>query len=109
MSKHQATIIIDRVDTKQLEKQRKHLRRVTHALQCEKPIREESVDALGGLVNMLDHWSDEAYFFKKGCRPEGPHWFAVEIAGCSREQAEQVLRERLGHDEDYGFKYTLNW
>lgn len=109
MSKHRANIIIDGVDTKRLDRQRKHLHRVINAFQCEKTVRAKSIDALEGLANMLDHWSDEAYYLKKGRRPEGPHWFAVEIAGCSREQAEQVLRERLGHDEDYGFKYTLNW
>jgi hypothetical protein len=109
VSKHQSTITIAGVNTKKLEKQRKHLHRVINAFQCEKPIREKSIDALEGLVNMLDHWSDEEYYLKKGRRPEGPHWFAVEIDGCSREQAERVLRERLGHDEDYGFKYTLNW
>lgn len=37
------------------------------------------------------------------------HSFEVQISGCTREQAEKVLRERLGHDEDYGFAYTLNW
>lgn len=37
------------------------------------------------------------------------HSFEVQVIGCSYEQAETVLRERLGHDEDYGFPYTLNW
>jgi hypothetical protein len=37
------------------------------------------------------------------------HCFTVTIKGCTREQAEQVIRERLGHDEDYGFNYTLNF
>ena len=42
---------------------------------------------------------------------DGPkiHRFVVQVTGCERKQAEQVLRERLGHDEDYGFDYTLNW
>ena len=35
------------------------------------------------------------------------HEFTVTIAGCSREEAEQVLTERLGHDEDYGFDYEI--
>lgn len=39
----------------------------------------------------------------------GLHRFDVIIGGCTREQAERVLQERLGHDEDYGFNYTLTW
>jgi hypothetical protein len=42
-------------------------------------------------------------------QPADPHKFVVEISGCTHEQAEQVLRERLGHDEDYGFPYSINY
>jgi hypothetical protein len=35
--------------------------------------------------------------------------FTVSVNGCTSEQAEQVLRERLGHDEDYGFDYQINF
>lgn len=35
--------------------------------------------------------------------------FPVTVFGCTREQAAEVLRERLGHDEDYGFDYALSW
>lgn len=43
--------------------------------------------------------------------PSAPiaHTFHVHITGCTRGQAERVLRERLGHDEDYGFDYQLNF
>jgi hypothetical protein len=41
--------------------------------------------------------------------PPGEYEFDIVISGCSRAQAEQVLRERLGHDEDYGFPYHLKW
>lgn len=34
--------------------------------------------------------------------------FVVEIECASQEQAEEVLRERLGYDEDYGFPYTIS-
>lgn len=37
------------------------------------------------------------------------HRFTVEVTGCSREQAEQVMIERIQHDEDYGFAYTIDW
>lgn len=33
----------------------------------------------------------------------------VEIECASRQEAEQVLIERLGVDEDYGFTYTVRW
>jgi len=37
------------------------------------------------------------------------HTFSVTVSGCTREQAEQVMRERIDHEEDYGFKYTIEW
>ena len=35
--------------------------------------------------------------------------FEVEVDAETREEAERVMSERLGHDEDYGFDYTLGW
>lgn len=35
--------------------------------------------------------------------------FNVAIRGCSPEQAEMVIRERLTPDQDCGFPYTLGW
>jgi len=37
------------------------------------------------------------------------HVFEVVVGECTFEQAQRVLRERLGHEEDYGFHYTLQW
>lgn len=37
------------------------------------------------------------------------HAFVVFVKDCTYEQACEVLRERLGHDEDYGFPYGLDW
>jgi hypothetical protein len=34
--------------------------------------------------------------------------FVVNIDCETLEQAQQVMAERLGHDEDYGFKYRLH-
>lgn len=104
MSKHRATIIIEGVDTKKLERQRKRLHRVIHAFQCGQPIKERNIDALEGLVNMLDHWSDEEYYRRKGKRPNGPHLFAVEVHGGNREQAEHALLQRLGYDVTHKFE-----
>lgn len=38
-----------------------------------------------------------------------PFTFAVNISGCALADARQVLVDRLGHDEEYGFDYALDW
>lgn len=35
--------------------------------------------------------------------------FTVDIKAGSPEQAMKVITERLGHDEDYGFPYTIEF
>ena len=35
--------------------------------------------------------------------------FMVDIKAASPEQAMKVITERLGHDEDYGFPYTIGF
>lgn len=37
------------------------------------------------------------------------HTFTVTISGCTPEQAAQVIAERINHDEDYGFDYTISY
>lgn len=37
------------------------------------------------------------------------HRFVVTVSGCTAEQAEQVMSERINVDEDYGFEYTIGW
>ena len=37
------------------------------------------------------------------------HTFTVTVSGCDYTQAHVVMAERIGHDEDYGFDYTLEW
>lgn len=39
--------------------------------------------------------------------PASEHTFLVTVSGCDREQAEQVIAERINYDEDYGFDYTI--
>lgn len=36
-------------------------------------------------------------------------YFAVEVKAENAEQAERVMRERIEHDEDYGFGYAVAW
>lgn len=38
-----------------------------------------------------------------------PYIASVIIEAETLENAEQVLAERLGYDEDYGFSYTLTY
>jgi hypothetical protein len=35
--------------------------------------------------------------------------FLVIIEAETREEAEQVMAERIGYDEDYGFPYKIDW
>ena len=37
------------------------------------------------------------------------HRFTVTVSGCSQEQAGQVMAERLDHEEDLGFAYTIGF
>jgi hypothetical protein len=37
------------------------------------------------------------------------HHFIVTVDGCTHDQAHTVMRERLGHDEDYGFEYSVDF
>ena len=88
-------MIVPNIDPDQLEKQRKLLRRVLWGLgdKKQKLPSKRSLDELEGLLNMLDYWSDEAFFAARGDRKEGPHHIAVEVRGCSRTDAEKCLQE----------------
>lgn len=37
------------------------------------------------------------------------HKFVVTVSGCTKEQAEQVMNERISPDEDYGFEYSIGY
>lgn len=37
------------------------------------------------------------------------HTFTVHVTGCTKEQAETVMRERICFDEDYGFEYSIDF
>lgn len=36
------------------------------------------------------------------------HTFTITVSGCTAEQAQQVISERIDHDEDYGFPYQIS-
>jgi hypothetical protein len=56
----------------------------------------------GGLPN-----GDWCHCFER--RPQAGNVFEVVVEGCTPEQAERVLNERLGYDEDYGFNYSVKY
>ena len=37
------------------------------------------------------------------------HQFIVTVEGCTLDEANTVMAERLSYDEDYGFDYTVDW
>jgi hypothetical protein len=37
------------------------------------------------------------------------HTYIVTVSGCNQAEADQVMAERLEHDEDYGFPYKIEW
>lgn len=37
------------------------------------------------------------------------HSYIVTITGCTKEEADQVIAERIDHDEDYGFEYSVGF
>lgn len=42
-------------------------------------------------------------------KPLNRYFAFVTIAADTARQAERVLAERLGYDEDYGFPYTVEY
>lgn len=38
---------------------------------------------------------------------DGVHTFIVTVTECTAGQASQVISERIGPDEDYGFHYRI--
>jgi hypothetical protein len=36
-------------------------------------------------------------------------YYIVEVQAETDEQADQVMRERIGHDEDLGFDYVIDY
>ena len=61
------TLLISDVDLDQLERQRVLLNQMLDALMEShgELVTPEQVDALVGVMNMLDEWSDEVYFSKE--------------------------------------------
>lgn len=41
--------------------------------------------------------------------PPTEHTFTVTVSNCTREQAKQVMAERIDFDEDYGFTYEIGY
>ena len=52
---------------------------------------------------------DGCYGQHPDCAFRDRHDFTVTVTDCTAEQAEQVMAERINHDEDYGFRYQIGW
>ena len=39
----------------------------------------------------------------------GARRYLVTVSDCTTAQADQVIAERINHDEDYGFDYTISY
>ena len=37
------------------------------------------------------------------------HFYIVTVTCETQEEADQVMVERIGPDEDYGFEYSIDW
>lgn len=37
------------------------------------------------------------------------HTYTVTVDGCPKEQADEVMANRISVDEDYGFDYAIDW
>jgi len=71
------TITIEKIDTKLLEEQRKTLNKLITIIERQKKkvsdnwyivkvvLDNNEIEALEGISNMLDNWSDENYFNKE--------------------------------------------
>jgi len=58
-----STLIIKGVNTILLDKQRYHLLNIAEKIRKDiKNFSDEEMNALNGIINMLDDWSDIAYF-----------------------------------------------
>jgi len=60
-----STLTIEKVDLELLDKQRKVLNKFLFVGDSCEVLTDEEVEALEGLANMLDEWSDQRYFENK--------------------------------------------
>ena len=37
------------------------------------------------------------------------HVYTVKVKAPDKEKADQIMAERIGHEEDYGFTYSIDW
>jgi len=60
-----STLTIEKVDLELLDKQRKILNKFLFVSDSCEVLTDDEVEALEGLANMLDDWSDQRYFEDK--------------------------------------------
>ncbi len=71
--------------------------------------RSAEEDELFGTIRMAGDDAHCVQLRERFVEKSIAHDFVVSVSGCSREEAEQVMGERCGPAEDYGFEYTVDW
>lgn len=73
------------------------------------PQEELGEEELQGTIRMAGDDAHCVQLIERLVEPGIGHDFVVTVSGCDREQALQVMAERLACDEDYGFEYQIDW
>ena len=111
----QKYIAIENVDTAELEQQRKRLHRLLHKLTTppfHHPTQAE-IDALEGVLNMLDSWSDKRWYKRKrkrlGLTRTPNHEFVVSASPvCDAHVMKKLITRRIGRPDGCGFDYVIS-
>lgn len=61
------------------------------------------------MTDTQSNWPPPVHFQGADVPIPEPYRFEVAVHALSREEAEQVMAERLDPDEDYGFEYGINY
>ena len=70
---------------------------------------DEAIDRAGEFKGG-GNWEAQEVHLEAQPATEVSNWmYFVHVSGCTAEQAEQVINERIKPDEDYGFDYTIDW
>lgn len=64
------------------------------------PVGSDVDDVVTAIRNLRDEINNST---------EGTWRYTVEVSDCTRAQADQVMAERINHEEEYGFNYLLSF
>ena len=66
-------------------------------------------DDIRQLRSYLDTRLEELEEVEDPANPKGDWFFTVVVSGCTLPEANEVMCERLGYDDDYGFPYRIEY